>query len=171
MSIHILEGDIVTAGVDAVVNAANPVMLGGGGVDGAIHKAAGPKLLEECKAVKVVNGIRCPPGEARITGAGDLSCKYVIHTVGPIYRNEQNPNKLLRLSYENCLNLAIEYKCKSIAFPAISCGAYGFPKKIAAKIAVETCAKLHYQNLQIYFYLHSKYMYEIWENEYKSSIK
>ncbi|PIE66615.1 MAG: O-acetyl-ADP-ribose deacetylase [Desulfobacterales bacterium] len=171
MSIHILEGNIVSAKVDAIVNAANPVMLGGGGVDGAIHEAAGPELLEECRRVDAVNGVRCPFGEARITGAGKLPCKYVIHTAGPIYRNEKDPNRVLRSSYENCLKLAIEHDCKSIAFPAISCGAYRFPETIAAKIAIEVCSQPRYQNLQIYFYLYGRYMYQIWENAYKSSIK
>ncbi len=168
MNIHILEGNIVKARVDAIVNAANPMMLGGGGVDGAIHRAAGPELLEECRKVEAVQGIRCPFGEARITGAGNLPCKYVIHTAGPIYSNEQEPDRVLKSSYENCLKLAIKYKCNLIAFPAISCGAYGFPVKAAAKIAIGVCLEEQYKNLQIYFYLHGQAVYEIWKNEYKN---
>ncbi len=95
MNIEVLEGNIVKAEVDAIVNAANPMMLGGGGVDGAIHEAAGPKLLEECRKVKAVNGIRCPFGEARITLSGNLPSKYVIHASGPIYRNEKDPEAML----------------------------------------------------------------------------
>ncbi len=170
MSIYILEGNIVTAEVDAIVNAANPTMLGGGGVDGAIHEAAGPKLLEECRKVKAIDGIRCPFGEARITGAGDLPSRYVVHTAGPIYKNEPEPDKMLQSSYENCLRLAVEYGCKSIAFPAISCGVYGFPKEEAAKIAVAVCSETRYQNLQIYFYLHGRQMYDVWKNACRGSI-
>ncbi len=162
MGIKIQEGNIVKAEVDAIVNAANPMMLGGGGVDGAIHAAAGSQLLEECKKVKPVNGIRCPFGEARITLAGNLPCQYVIHTAGPIYRNEQNPDAVLASSYENCLNLALKSNCRSIAFPAISCGAYGFPAKSAAKIAIEICSRDKYKNMDIVFYLYGREMYETW---------
>ena len=132
-----IKGDITTAKVDAIVNAANPVMLGGGGVDGAIHKAAGKKLLEACKAVKSKDGIRCPTGEARITEAGDLDAKYVIHTVGPKYYTDTDPKSLLISAYKNSLELAQKYECKSIAFPAISCGVYGYPIEEAAKISVD----------------------------------
>jgi len=130
--IEIKKGDITKAQEEAIVNAANPKMLGGGGVDGAIHKAAGPKLLEACRKVKPQNGIRCPFGEARITKAGDLDADYVIHAVGPIYRSDKEPAVTLSSTYHNCLKLAIENKCASIAFPAISCGAYGFPLDQAA---------------------------------------
>ena len=106
-TIKIIQGDITQASVDAIVNAANPQMLGGGGVDGAIHRAAGPKLLGECEKVKVENGVRCPTGEARITQAGDLKAKYVIHTVGPRYGIDKNPEDLLAFAYQNCLKLAI----------------------------------------------------------------
>ncbi len=171
MNIKIQEGNIVTANVDAIVNAANPIMLGGGGVDGAIHDAAGPKLLEECRKVKPANGIRCPFGEARITKAGNLPCKYVIHTSGPIYRNEKEPENVLKSSYTNSLNLAMENKCKSIAFPAISCGAYAFPLESAAKIAIEVCSREEYKNLEIHFYLYGWEIYKIWQNAYKTAIK
>ena len=93
-NIQLIEGDITLAEVDAIVNAANPKMLGGGGVDGAIHKAAGPRLLEKCRKVKPENGIRCPFGQARLTAAGDLTAKFVIHTVGPRYKIEANPSEL-----------------------------------------------------------------------------
>ncbi len=170
MEINIQEGNIVTAHVDAIVNAANPMMLGGGGVDGAIHDAAGPKLLEECRKVKHVNGIRCPFGEARITKAGNLPCKYVIHTSGPIYKNEKEPEKVLKSSYINSLNLALENGCKSIAFPVISCGAYGFPSESAAKIAIEVCLREEYKSLEIFFYLYGWEMLEIWQNAYETAI-
>ena len=165
MSISLLNGNIVQAEVDAVVNAANPKMLGGGGVDGAIHRAAGPKLLEECRKVKPVNGIRCPFGEARITPGCDLKAKYVIHTCGPIYRNEKDPEAVLRSAYRNSLKLALENGAHSIAFPAISCGAYGYPVKTAAAIALSECNNQQYSNLDIRFYLFGDEMLQIWQEQ------
>lgn len=151
--IFLIEGDITQAKVDAIVNAANPKMLGGGGVDGAIHQAAGPSLLAACRKVKKVNGVRCPFGEARITCAGDLQADYVIHAVGPIYKQTQNPAKVLTSAYENALDLALKNGCTSIAFPAISCGAYGYPAQEAAQIAFAVCQSPKYQDLKIFFYL------------------
>ncbi len=161
-NIEVIEGDITTAKVDAVVNAANPKMLGGGGVDGAIHRAAGPKLLEACNKVKPINGIRCPFGEARITDSGDLPSKYVIHAVGPIYRQEGNPKKVLEAAYYNSLVLAKENSCSSIAFPAISCGAYGYPPEDAAYISVSTCSRLEFSEMKVFFYLFGDRMCEFW---------
>ncbi len=103
-NIEILIGDIATAETDAIVNAANPKMLGGGGVDGTIHKAAGPKLLEACRKIKSVNGIRCPFGDSRITQSGKLRSRFVIQVVGPIYRNEEDPANVLRSAYESAAN-------------------------------------------------------------------
>jgi O-acetyl-ADP-ribose deacetylase (regulator of RNase III) len=136
--IKIIQGDITTLAVDAIVNAANQVMLGGGGVDGAIHRTAGPELYEAClKVPEVRPGVRCPTGEARITPGFKLPAKYVIHTVGPVYRDGQHgePEKLAAC-YRNSLALAAENGCKSIAFPCISTGVYGYPIEDAAKIAV-----------------------------------
>ena len=134
----IIQGDITTLAVDAIVNAANQVMLGGGGVDGAIHRAAGRELYEAClKVPEVRPGVRCPTGEARITPGFKLPAKFVIHTVGPVYRDglHGEPEKLAAC-YRNSLALAAENGCKSIAFPCISTGVYGYPKDEAAKIAV-----------------------------------
>ncbi|TLU67176.1 O-acetyl-ADP-ribose deacetylase [Thalassotalea litorea] len=166
-NIAIVQGDITQAKVDAIVNAANPKMLGGGGVDGAIHRAAGPKLLEECRKLKATNGIRCPFGEARITSAGNLNAKYVIHTAGPIYRNELHPELLLASCYQNCLELALEHQCQSIAFPAISCGAYGYPLEEAANIAIEICQNPRYQNISIHCYLFDDRSYHTWQQQFQ----
>lgn len=163
-NIEIVEGDITDANVDVIVNAANPIMLGGGGVDGAIHKAAGPKLLEECRKIKAVNNVRCPVGEARITLAGDLPSKYVIHTVGPVYRREKHPKSLLESAYYNSLELAMEKECKSIAFPAISCGAYGYPVRDAAEISIEVCSDSKFEDIDVIFYLYGQKMYGIWQS-------
>ena len=136
--IKIIQGDITTLAVDAIVNAANQVMLGGGGVDGAIHRVAGPELYEAClKVPEVRPGVRCPTGEARITPGFNLPAKFVIHTVGPVYRDglHGEPEKL-GACYRNSLALAAENGCKSIAFPCISTGVYGYPIEDAARIAI-----------------------------------
>jgi O-acetyl-ADP-ribose deacetylase len=133
--------DICTADTDAIVNAANETLLGGGGVDGAIHDAAGPELLRACTLLPEVSlGVRCPTGEARITQGFNLPCRYVIHTVGPVWHGGgYDEERLLASCYLNSLRLAKEYDVRSIAFPAISTGAFGFPAARAARIAVTNC--------------------------------
>ncbi|KHT61928.1 Appr-1-p processing protein [Photobacterium gaetbulicola] len=170
MSIKIIQGDITTAAVDAIVNAANPTMLGGGGVDGAIHRAAGPELLAACREVPVINGARCPFGEARITTAGKLPAKFVIHTAGPIYSQSDEPDKVLASSYRYSMRLALENGCRSIAFPAISCGVYGYPLQEAAKIAVSVCLEDEFKHLDKTFYLFSEEVANVWLRELKRSI-
>src|SRR5262245_5107450 len=141
--ITVLRGDITAVEVDAIVNAANELMLGGGGVDGAIHAAAGPELLEACKNVPLVRPrVRCPTGAARITPAFGLRATYVIHTVGPIWSGGRSGEaELLSACYSNSLALATEYQLRSIAFPAISCGAFGYPLEEACSIAVDTVTR------------------------------
>ena len=138
--IRIIQGDITTLAVDAIVNAANQRMLGGGGVDGAIHRAASPELYEAClKVPEVRPGVRCPTGEARITPGFRLPAKFVIHTIGPVYRDGRHGEpELLAACYRNSLALAAENHCRSIAFPCISTGVYGYPVEDAARIAVDT---------------------------------
>ena len=138
MSIEVIQADITTLDVDAIVNAANERMLGGGGVDGAIHRAAGPELLAACRRVAEVRpGVRCPTGEARLTAGFRLPARYVIHTVGPRWSGgSQGEPELLAGCYRNSLEIARNEQIRSIAFPAISCGIYGYPIDEAATIAV-----------------------------------
>ncbi|HHT9136677.1 MAG TPA: O-acetyl-ADP-ribose deacetylase [Candidatus Wunengus sp. YC60] len=132
--LELIEGDITEQETDAIVNAANSSLLGGGGVDGAIHRAGGPKILEEGRKLG-----GCPTGEARITTGGDLKAKYVIHTVGPVYSGgNRREAELLANAYKNSLSLASQYKLKSVAFPSISTGAYGYPVNEAATVALKT---------------------------------
>lgn len=140
MTIKIIQGDITDRPVDAIVNAANERMLGGGGVDGAIHRAAGPELLAACREVaEVTLGVRCPTGQARITPGFRLPAKWVIHTVGPVWHGgTRGEPQLLRDCYATSLQLAMKYDARSIAFPCISCGIYGYPIELAAEVAVGT---------------------------------
>lgn len=136
--IQVIQGDITQIEVDAIVNAANSSLLGGGGVDGAIHRAGGPAILEACRAIVARQG-GCPTGEAVITPAGRLPAKFVIHTVGPVWQGgDQGEANLLTNCYRNSLQLAVDNSCKTLAFPNISTGIYRFPKELAAQIAVAT---------------------------------
>jgi O-acetyl-ADP-ribose deacetylase (regulator of RNase III) len=136
--IEVIGGDITKVHADAIVNAANSSLMGGGGVDGAIHRVGGPAILEECRAIVARQG-RCNTGEAVITTAGLLPARYVIHTVGPVWNGgTSDEERLLANAYKNSLALAVNAGCRSIAFPGISTGIYRFPKDLAAKIAIRT---------------------------------
>jgi len=162
--IELLQGDITKLQVDAIVNAANKSLLGGGGVDGAIHRAAGPELLEE---TKTLNG--CRTGEAKITGGYQLPAKYVIHTVGPVWKggNKREP-ELLANAYSNSLAVASRHGLQTIAFPNISTGVYGFPKEKAADIAISTVMdylKRHSDIQKIWFVCFDQENYGIYEKK------
>ncbi len=134
------QADLTKADVDAIVNAANQTMLGGGGVDGAIHRAAGPELKQACRAVAEVRpGVRCPTGEARITPGFKLTARHVIHTVGPVYKSRTHSAPLLAAAYRSSLELASNEGLRSVAFPAISCGVFGYPLDEASEVALITC--------------------------------
>ncbi len=139
--ISLRQGDITRQEVDAIVNAANSSLLGGGGVDGAIHRTGGPSILEECKQIRNSHGT-CRPGNAVITGGGNLPAQYVIHTVGPVWRGGGSDEEaVLASAYRTSLELAVQHEVRTVAFPSISTGAYGFPVDRASTIAVETaCA-------------------------------
>jgi O-acetyl-ADP-ribose deacetylase (regulator of RNase III) len=133
--IRLVQGDLTGEHTDAIVNAANSGLMGGGGVDGAIHRAGGPSIKQECKQIVARQG-RLPTGQAVITGGGNLAARHVIHTVGPVYRGRENDRILLASAYRESLKTAAQHELKSVAFPSISTGAYGYPVAQAARIAL-----------------------------------
>lgn len=162
--IELVKGDITKMEVDAIVNAANKSLLGGGGVDGAIHRAAGPELLEECRSL---NG--CETGEAKITRSYLLPSKYVIHTVGPVWHGgEHNEPELLANCYKNSLHVAVKKKLSTVAFPNISTGVYRFPKTMAAGIAIRTVNKFLHENKKlktVFFVCFDEENYDIYKEK------
>ena len=168
--LELIEGDITEQETDAVVNAANSSLLGGGGVDGAIHRAGGPKILEECRKLG-----GCPTGEARITTGGNLTAKYVIHTVGPVYSGgKQREAELLAGAYKNSLSLASQYKLKSVAFPSISTGAYGYPVNEASMVALKTVInyfKTHTDIERVRFVLFGQKAYQAFDKALLELVK
>jgi len=159
----ITQGDITTFSGDAIVNAANSSLLGGGGVDGAIHRAAGPELVKECATLG-----RCKTGDAKITKGYNLKAKYIIHTVGPIYSIHRSDEckMLLESCYKKSLELAEQNNCKSVAFPLISAGIYGYPKKEALDVAVDMIRN-YGQNLEVQIILFDKEICEIAKENFK----
>jgi O-acetyl-ADP-ribose deacetylase (regulator of RNase III) len=167
--LEVMQGDITQLDVDAIVNAANTSLLGGGGVDGAIHRAAGPGLLEECRTLG-----GCPTGEARITGGYNLAARHVVHTVGPVYSGKSRDKTLLAGCYRNSLQLAADNNLTSIAFPAISCGVYGYPIEQACKTAVDTTGSFLETNpsiARVIFMLFSSRNLKIYEKYIQNLIK
>jgi O-acetyl-ADP-ribose deacetylase (regulator of RNase III) len=165
--IELIKGDITKIKVDAIVNAANSSLMGGGGVDGAIHRAGGPAILEECRKIIAKQG-SCKTGETVITTAGNLPAKFVIHTVGPVWNDgKKNEAAFLTACYQNSLKLAIKHKLTSIAFPNISTGIYGYPKKEAAKIAIHTVSEFLDQNdsiTKVYFVCFDEENYQLYDS-------
>ncbi len=168
--VELLQGDITSLAVDAIVNAANTSLMGGGGVDGAIHRAGGPAILEACMKIRNAQG-GCPPGEAVITTAGRLKAKYVIHTVGPVWNGgSKNEDTVLTNAYRNSLMLAVSNSLRTIAFPNISTGIYGFPKDRAADIALNTVKEFLETNRslqKIVFCCFDRDNYEIYQTRLK----
>lgn len=169
-TLELVEGDITNEETDAIVNAANTGLLGGSGVDGAIHRAGGPKILEECKKLG-----GCPTGEARITTGGNLKARYVIHTVGPIYHGGKSREAdFLANAYKSSLGLASQYKLKSVAFPSISTGAYGYPVREASAIALKTIInymKAHSDIELVRFVLFDQKSYQAYEESLQKILK
>jgi O-acetyl-ADP-ribose deacetylase len=160
--VQLVEGDITQQDTEAIVNAANSSLLGGGGVDGAIHRAGGPQILEECRRLG-----GCPTGEARLTTGGRLKARYVIHTVGPIYRDGcSGEPALLASAYHSSLELASKHRVRTLSFPAISAGVYGYPMREAAQIALHTTLaylQQHPEIEQVRFFLFGRQAYEVYQ--------
>ncbi|KAI5346687.1 PREDICTED: O-acetyl-ADP-ribose deacetylase [Prunus dulcis] len=172
----IQKGDItkwfIDGSTDAIVNPANERMLGGGGADGAIHRAAGPDLLQACYSVPEVRpGVRCPTGEARITPGFKLPASHVIHTVGPIYRSDSNPEVYLSAAYRNSLSIAKSNNIQYVAFPAISCGVYGYPYDEAATVALSTIRESVNDLKEVHFVLFADDIYTVWLDKANELLK
>ncbi len=160
--VSVVRGDLTQQDVGAIVNAANERMLGGGGVDGAIHRAAGPELLQACRAVPEVRpGVRCPTGEARITPGFRLQARYVIHTVGPVYGGRPSDAERLASAFRASLGLALDHRVGTVAFPAISCGVYGYPADEAAAVAASVISERAWALEEIRFVLFSVALFDV----------
>jgi len=169
-TLELVEGDVTEQDTEAVVNAANETLLGGGGVDGAIHRAGGPQILEDCRRIG-----GCPTGEARLTIGGRLKARYVIHAVGPVYKDgHRREPDLLASAYRSSLELASRHRIKSLAFPSISTGAYGYPTEAAARIALRTVSRYlegHPEIEHVRFVLRGSMSYEIYKRTLEVTAK
>ncbi|MDP2310747.1 MAG: O-acetyl-ADP-ribose deacetylase [Pseudomonadota bacterium] len=160
--IQVVLGDLTTFEADAVVNAANAALAGGGGLDGALHRAAGPALMEACRALPATKAIRCPPGEARLTPGFRLPARFVLHAVGPIYASDPDPAATLASAYRAALRLCEQHGLRSVGLPALACGVYGYPPEQAAPIAVGVCRERRWDLDAITFVLTSAAMVTAW---------
>lgn len=169
--VQIVQGDLTTEEVDAVVNAANEALLGGGGVDGAIHRAAGPELLAACRALPLVHGAtRCPTGEARLTEAFALPARFVIHAVGPRYHMPDAP-ALLASAFRSSLTIASEHReIRSVALPAVSCGVYGYPLREAARVAMAVVLERPWALEEIRFVLFSDEAFDAFADAFEGAL-
>lgn len=166
-SIHLVRGDLTTFEADGVVNAANAALAGGGGLDGAMHRAAGPALMDACRAFPLVSSasgrpVRCPPGEARLTPGFRLPARFVIHAVGPIYASDPDPAGTLAAAYRASLRLCEAHGLRTVGLPALSCGVYGYPAEEAAPIAVGVCRERRWDVDAVTFVLFSDAMVTAW---------
>jgi O-acetyl-ADP-ribose deacetylase (regulator of RNase III) len=161
--LRVLRGDLTEQDTGAIVNAANPTLLGGGGVDGAIHRAAGPGLLAACRSLPELSpGVRCPTGEARITPGFSLAADWVIHTVGPVYARHPDPAGALGSAWASSLALARQHGLRSVAFPAISCGVYGYPAEEAAAVSLAVVARRSAELEEVRVVLFGERMFQTW---------
>ena len=160
--VEVIRGDLTTFAADAVVNAANAALAGGGGLDGALHRAAGPGLMDACRALPAVRGVRCPPGEARITAGFLLPARHVVHAVGPIYATDPDPPGTLASAYRASLRLCEQHGLRTVGLPALSCGVYGYPPEEAAPIAISVCRERRWDVDTITFVLYSDPLVATW---------
>jgi O-acetyl-ADP-ribose deacetylase (regulator of RNase III) len=168
MSVEAQIGDLTTLVADAVVTAANPYLAGGGGLDGVIHRAAGPDLLAACQSLPAVGGVRCPTGESRPTEGFRLPAKWIIHTVGPIFSKSPDPEGELAAAYRSAFVLAEEMGVRTIGFPALSCGCYGFPPRLAAPIAVGVAFERPWKLDRAIFVFTERGILSLWDRAIRS---
>ena len=160
--VHVVRGDLTTFAADAVVTAANAALGGGGGLDGAIHRAAGAALMDACRALPAVRGVRCPPGEARLTAGFQLPARFILHAVGPVYATDVDPPGTLAAAYRAALRLCEQHGLRTVGLPALSCGIYGYPPEEAAPIAVSVCRERCWDLDAITFVLWSDPLVATW---------
>lgn len=169
MSVEAQLGDLATLAVDVVVNAANPYLAGGGGLDGALHRAAGPELLAACQALPAVEGVRCPTGESRLTEGFRLPAKWVVHAVGPIFSRSQDPEGELASAVRSAFALAEQVGARTIGLPALSCGCYGFPPRLAAPIAVAVAFERPWNLHRAVFVLTERGLLSVWDRAIRAA--